>query len=113
MRKTAGETVKFESDSQSEIDRSVISDLVSLIEQVQAGLRLIEQQIAQETSPISQETGAGVIVLDDVSPRYVMASAALRACDTNLGIALNSLLDSAPAKHATRANAEYLAAPPT
>jgi hypothetical protein len=30
-------------------------------------------------------------VLDDVSPRYMTAAAALQACDVNLGIALHSL----------------------
>jgi hypothetical protein len=31
---------------------------------------------------------ADVIVLDDVTPRYVKAGAALKACDVDLGIAL-------------------------
>jgi hypothetical protein len=33
-------------------------------------------------------------VLDDVSPRYMKAAAALQACDTNLGAALHALMDS-------------------
>jgi hypothetical protein len=33
-------------------------------------------------------------VLDDVSPRYQTAGAALQACHVNLGIALRSLLDA-------------------
>ena len=36
-----------------------------------------------------------VSLVDDVSPRYMKAAAALRACDVNLGIALRSLLDPA------------------
>jgi hypothetical protein len=84
----------------------VVSDLVSLVEQVQNSLRLIEQTIAKETSAetsaeTSPETPSGspesstdVIVLDDVSPRYMKSAAALQACDVNLGIALRSLLDS-------------------
>jgi hypothetical protein len=107
MQEAAGDAAKFESESQNETHRSVISGVVSLIEQVQARLRLIEQQIAREILPASQESGANVIVLDDVSPRYVMASSALKACDTNLGIALNSLRDSAPPRHGARANAEH------
>ena len=60
-------------------------------------LRLIEQTIARETSPETSpggpESSTNVIVLDDVSPRYMKAAAALQACDVNLGIALRSLLD--------------------
>jgi hypothetical protein len=87
--------------------RAVVSDLVSLVEHVQYSLRLIEQTIARETLPetlqeTSQETSPGsspesstnIIVLDDVSPRYMKAAAALQACDVNLGIALRSLRDS-------------------
>jgi hypothetical protein len=86
--------------------RAVVSDLVSLVEHVQNSLRLIEQTIAketlpetwqetlQETSPGSPESSTNIIVLDDVSPRYIKAAAALQACDVNLGIALRSLQDS-------------------
>jgi len=74
--------------------RAVISDLVSLIERVQKSLRLINQAIARETSPGSKESSTNVIVLDDVTPPYVRATAALKACDANLAIALHSLLDS-------------------
>ena len=42
----------------------------------------------------SQESSANVIVLDDVSPRYMKATAALQTCDVNLGAALHSLTDS-------------------
>lgn len=82
--------------------RAVVSDLVSLVEHVQNSLRLVEQTIAketlpetlQETSPGSPESSTNIIVLDDVSPRYMKAAAALQACDVNLGIALRSLRDS-------------------
>jgi hypothetical protein len=33
-------------------------------------------------------------VLDDVTPPFVKATAALNACDANLAMALHSLLDS-------------------
>ena len=69
--------------------RAVVSDLVSL--------RLIEQTIARETSPETSHGGpegsTNIIVLDDVSPRYTKATAALQACDVDLGIALRSLLE--------------------
>jgi len=76
----------------------VVSDLVSLVEHVQKSLRLIEQTIARETSPEmtpgSPESSTNIIVLDDISPCYIKADAALHACDVNLGIALRSLVDS-------------------
>ena len=40
------------------------------------------------------DSSANIIVLDDVSPRYMKAVAALQACDVHLGTALRSLLDS-------------------
>ena len=66
----------------NDVYRAVVSDLVSLVEHVQKSLRLIEQTIARETSPGSPESSANIIVLDDVSPRYMKAGAALHACDS-------------------------------
>jgi hypothetical protein len=67
----------------------VVSDLVGLIEHVQNSLRLIERTIDGETP----ESSTNIIVLDDVSPRYMRAAAALQACDVSLGTALRALLD--------------------
>lgn len=74
--------------------RAVVSDLVSLVEHVQNSLRLVEQKIAEESPGGGPESASDVVVLDDVSPRYMKAAAALQACDVNLGAALRSLLDS-------------------
>ena len=90
----AGDGVAQAPDDQDDAYRAVVSDLVSLIEHVQSSLRLIERTIASETPPGSPESSTNVIVLDDVSPRYTKAAAAVQACDINLGIALRSLLDS-------------------
>ena len=79
--------------------RTVVSDLVALIDHVQASLTLIETAIAREMSVGSPETSANVFVLDDVTPPYVRATAALQACDTSLAIALHSLLDSKAPTH--------------
>jgi hypothetical protein len=73
--------------------RAVVADLVSLAERVQKSLHLIEQTIAGETPLGSPESSTNMIVLHDVSPRYVRAAAAVHACDVNLAIALRSLLD--------------------
>ena len=101
MQNAAGDGVAQASHDQNAACRAVVSDLVSLVEHVQKSLRLIEQTIARETSPEispgSPESSTNVIVLDDISPRYKKAAAALQACDVNLGIALRSLLDPATA----------------
>ncbi len=105
MQNAAGDDVAQALHDQNDAYRAVVSDLVSLIEHVLNSLRLIERTIAKETlqetlletsletSPGSPESSTNVIVLDDVSPRYMKAAAALHACDVNLGIALRSLLD--------------------
>ena len=90
-------TAPTAADDQNATYRAVVSDLVSLIEHVQTSLRLIERTIARETSLGGPESSTNVIVLDDVSPRYMKAAAALQACDADLGIALRSLLDSSDA----------------
>jgi hypothetical protein len=102
MQNAAGDGVAQAPHDQNDAYRAVVSDLVSLVEHVQNSLRLIERMIARETSaetsaetsPGSSESSTNVIVLDDVSPRYMKAAAAVRACNVNLGIALRSLLDS-------------------
>jgi hypothetical protein len=94
MRNAAGNGVEPGSNGQSDVYRSVVSDLVGMIEQVQASLRLIERNIDREPPPGSQDDSADIAVLDDISPRFTMAAAALKACDANLGIALDSLMDA-------------------
>lgn len=109
-----GSVIAIEPEARNEAYRSVVSDVISLIEHVQASLRLIEQEIARETASDSEETSANVIVLDDVTPPYVRATAALNACDANLAIALHSLLDSktfsGTSEHDT---GDYAWSPPT
>ena len=91
--------IAIEPEDRNDAYRSVVSDVISLIEHVQASLRLIEQEIARETASGGQETSSNVIVLDDVTPPYVRATAALKACDANLAIALHSLLDPKTPEH--------------
>jgi hypothetical protein len=94
MQNAAGDGVAQAPHDQNAAYHAVVSDLVSLVERVQNSLRLIEQTIAEETTPGSPESSTNIIVLDDVSPRYMKAASALQACDVSLGIALRSLLDS-------------------
>ncbi|MCA6111898.1 hypothetical protein [Bradyrhizobium cenepequi] len=74
--------------------QTIVSDLICLIGQVQASLSRIESVIAYETSLACAEAAdANIIVLDDVTPRYTKAGAALKACDAGLGAALGFLLE--------------------
>lgn len=109
MQNPQGGGIAIEPDDRNEAYHSVVSDLVALIEHVQTSLRLIEQAIARETALGSQESSANVIVLDDVTPPYVRATVALKACDANLAIALHSLLDSKTPDHGT---GDYAWSPP-
>ncbi|MBA2401196.1 MAG: hypothetical protein H0V72_21345 [Bradyrhizobium sp.] len=49
-------------------------------------------------------------MLDDVTPPYVRTTAALNACDANLAIALQNLLDSKTPDHGTQDHAWSLPA---
>lgn len=71
----------------------IAADLRSLIAQIEASMRLIEAAMTQEAAA-DQPGSADVIVLDDVTPRYVTASAALGACKAGLGLALKCLSES-------------------
>jgi hypothetical protein len=101
MQNTAGGGTSVQSDDRNDSYRSIVSDLVSLIEHVQASMKLIESAIAGESPLGNQEVAANVVVLDDVTPRYVKASAALNTCNAGLGIALHFLLDTKTSKHGT------------
>ena len=91
MQSAVGNGVAQPPHVRNDACRAVISDLVSLVEHVQNSLRLIEQTIAWEASPGNPESSINVIVLDDVSPRYMKAAAAVQACDIKSGIALHAL----------------------
>lgn len=71
----------------------IAADLRSLIAQIETSMRLVETAMASEDS--GEEPGSmDVVVLDDVTPRYAKASAALGACKAGLGLALQFLSDS-------------------
>ena len=93
MQNAAGDGAAQPPHDQNAGYRAVVSDLVSLVEHVQNSLRLIERTIEGEMPDGGPESSANIIVLDDVSPRYMRAIAALQACDVDLGDALRSLLD--------------------
>jgi hypothetical protein len=83
-------------DGQNDNHSSVVSDLVSLIEHMQASMKMLERAIARELPLAGQEVGDNVIVLDDITPCYVKANAALHACKAGLGVALHFLSGAEP-----------------
>ncbi|MFT4121116.1 hypothetical protein [Bradyrhizobium sp.] len=70
--------------------RLIAADLRSLIAQIESSMRLIDAAMAQDHN--RDEAGStDIFVLDDVTPRYATASAALNACRAGLDHALKSL----------------------
>ncbi len=101
MQKAAGGGASIQSEDRSDGHHSIVSELVSLIAHVQASMKLLEAAIAREAAPGNQEVAANVIVLDDVTPRYVKANAVLNSCNADLDAALRFLLDARTSKHGT------------
>jgi hypothetical protein len=98
MQRTGGGG-SVQSDFRGDDHPSIVSELVSLIAHVEASMTLLEAAIARELAPGDQDAAANVVVLDDVTPRYVKAKAALNSCNAGLGVALHVLLDARTAKH--------------
>jgi len=110
MQNAAGVT-STQPDDRNSIHHAVVSELASLLERVEAGIKLIELAIAGESSLGNPEIGANVVVLDDVTPRYVRASAALDTCNAGLQLALHVLRDARPARRGTAETAEWTERP--
>jgi hypothetical protein len=72
-------------------DDGLIKELESLSERVRAVTRAINTAIALERISSSTDTAADVVVLDDVTPRYLRANSALQACNIHLDGALQFL----------------------
>jgi hypothetical protein len=101
MQNAEGGAGSARSGDQNDGGRSIVLDLVSLIEYVRASMALIETAIATKASHGSQQAAADIIALDDVTPRYQSASAALSTCNARLGAALLLLLDTNASHHGT------------
>ena len=82
------------SSDRNDSHHSIVSELVSLIDHVQFGMKQLEATIARESAPGNQDAAGNVFVLDDVTPRYAKVNAALDVCNAGLGIALHHLLDA-------------------
>ena len=107
MPSAKGGGVSARSDDRNDGDRSIVSELVSLIEHVRASMKLIESAIAMEPALGDPGTSDNVVVLDDVTPRYQNARAALKTCNTSLEVTLHLLRDSKTSPHGTNESAAY------
>jgi hypothetical protein len=81
-------------DIQNHDYRSVVLDLVTLAERIQASVRLLERATSCALPRGNPEAYDNIFVLDDVTPCYARASAALRACQMGLGEALHLMLST-------------------
>lgn len=88
----------------------IAADLRSLIARIESSMRLIDAAMAQDNG--DPAGSADVFVLDDITPRYATASAALNACRAGLDEALQCLSESGdPAEIAvSAANLPHLTA---
>lgn len=93
MQKTKGGGMLAGSAGRNERHRAVVTDLASVIDRVRRSLVLIESEIAGEAHA---EEAADIIVLDDVTPGYSRAQAALQDCEAGLRAALHLLQESVP-----------------
>jgi hypothetical protein len=91
MQNVAGGGTSAPSEDRNDLHGAIVSDLVYLIGCVRTGMELIDAAVAEESPLGYQETGTNVVVLDDVTPGYVKARAALNSCEAHLGAALRFL----------------------
>lgn len=97
----AASDASIQSGARNDGHDAIVSDLISLIAQVRTSMGLIESAIEREASPGIREVYADVVVLDDVTPRYVRANVALNSCHAGLGAALDFLKEAKAAKPET------------
>ena len=90
MQRAADRVERFEAQNSF---GAIVSDLVALVEHVQASIGLIERAIAREVT-VGDHENSNVIILDDVTPQYMKASSALNSCSADLGNAVQFLLDA-------------------
>ena len=107
MQNAEGGSVSARSNDRYDGFGSIVLDIVSLIKHVQASLKLIESAIAIESPLNHQEIAANVVVLDDVTPRYLNARAALNTCNAGLEVTFHLLHDSRTSQHGTDEAAEH------
>jgi hypothetical protein len=111
MQNAAGSPGSAQSADRNDRYRAVVCELRSLLERVQVGMDLVEAAIAAESSLSNQEFAANVVVLDDVTPRYLRTNAALDTCNAGLRMALHVLQDARTAQREADEPAEPVRLP--
>lgn len=71
--------------------RSVVANLVTLIEHLSVSRTVLELAILRETGQVSLDTDEDFVVLDDIMPCYLSANAALNACNAAVAVTLHAL----------------------
>jgi hypothetical protein len=94
MQNVAVDATTASSEDRNELHDAIVSDLVSLIECVRTSMELINAAVVSEERLDCAENDINVVVLDDVTPSYVKARAALDNCEAHLGAALHFLRDA-------------------
>jgi hypothetical protein len=107
MQSAEGGGFSARSDDRNHGEGSIVSELVSLIEHVRARMSLIESAIAMEPALSDSGTSTNVVVLDDLTPRYQNARAALNTCTVSLEVTLHLLRDTKRSPHGTNESAAY------
>ena len=82
--------------SEADSQRLIAADLRLLIAQIETSMRRIAAAMDQEHTG-DPEGSSDVFILDDVTPRYASANAALNACRADLRQALHYLSESSSA----------------
>lgn len=75
----------------------IAAELRSLITRIEISMRLIDAAMEPEHDNAIVDVVSGsteIVVLDDITPRYATASAALNVCRAELGQALQKLSES-------------------
>jgi hypothetical protein len=94
MHNAEGGSVSARSNDRNSVFGLIVSEIVSLVENVKASIKRIDSAIAMEPSHGHQEGAADFVVLDDVTPCYQNARATLNACGANLEVTLHLLHDN-------------------
>jgi hypothetical protein len=90
MQNVAGIVVSARSEDRNDSHGSIVSNLASLIKRIQQTNALIESAISRDATAADMEIATTVVVLDDITPGYVKARAALKSCEAGLELALQS-----------------------
>jgi hypothetical protein len=88
MRNPAGIAVSAPLEDRNDSHGSIVSNLASLITHLQQTRALIESALVRDAAVAEPEIATSLTVLDDVTPGYMKARAALNSCEAGLGLAL-------------------------